>query len=483
MDTHEHSTASRRLLRAALALALACAGADAAGKPPAKKPAPKPAPVVRTAGGLPVSSKYRSPRNAQRKLRKSTRFIVLHTTEGAAKGSLEKLSANGECHYVVDEGGAVWSIVDKGRIAFHAGLSMWDGVTDLDGCSVGIEIVGRHDKEITAAQYATLRKLLAELKATYKIPDSRVLTHSMVAYGNANHWHKYRHRGRKRCGMLLASPSARTKLGLAPGPSSDPDVKAGRLRNADPELARILYSKSAAVAAAPPKAPAVPAVPAKPGVPAKPALPAKPVASAKPVAPPAVPAPSSLPLPPKPKAESNVIGPGRSAWDIARDRYDDASTVYTFPNGRRKTGAEISDKEWKTMPAGTVVEVDAFGSAPENGNEGLLTVGVDGTAAGLAGDAVASQSTFYFPAGKAYRPGATMSLSEIDALPPGTRMLVNYKAVGPVSAKRPVFSLCGVAWNRGDTYYWDPARRTLKPGDEITERTIPKDAMVFVRKD
>ena len=46
-----------------------------------------------------------------------------------------------------------------------------------------------------------------------------------------------------------------------------------------------------------------------------------------------------------------------------------------------------------------------------------------------------------------------------------------------------VFALCGVAWNRGDTYYWDPARKTLKAGDEITERSIPKGAMVFVRKD
>ena len=426
MNGSAHSAAlPRRLLPAACALLVACAAANAAAKAPAKKPAwkPKPAPVVRTADGLSVSSKYRSPRNTQRRPRKTTRFIVLHTTEGAK--------------------------------------------TDLDGCSIGIEIVGRHDKEITAAQYATLRKLLSELKRTYEIPDRNVLTHSMVAYGNANHWHKYRHRGRKRCGMLLASPSARAKLGLQPGPSFDPDVKAGRLRNADPELARILYAKSAAVAAAP--AP-------KGGVPAKTSAPAAP-APTPPTAPPRVQAVA------KPAPESNVIGPGRSAWDIARDRYDDASTVYTFPNGRRKTGAEITSKEWRTMPAGTVVEVDAAGSAPENGNEGLLTIGVDGTADGLAGDAIASQSTFYFPEGKPYRTGATMSLSEIESLPSGTRMLVGYKAVGPVSPKRPVFSLCGVAWNRGDTYYWDPARRTLRPGDEITERTIPKDAMVFVRKD
>ena len=97
--------------------------------------------------------------------------------------------------------------------------------------------------------------------------------------------------------------------------------------------------------------------------------------------------------------------------------------------------------------------------------------------------AVASPSTFYFPAGKNYRTGATMSLAEIDALPSGTRMLVGYKSAGPVSPKRPAFLLCGVAWNRGDTYYWDPALRTIRSGDEITERSIPRGAMVFFRKD
>jgi N-acetyl-anhydromuramyl-L-alanine amidase AmpD len=472
MDPATPSAARRyRPLRAALAAWLALAGAAEGAKAPAKPASrPKPAPIVRSAGSVPVSMKYRSPRSVQRKVRKSTLYIVLHTTEGAAKGSLEKLSANGECHYVVDTDGTVYAIVDKTRIAFHAGLSMWDGRTELDGCSIGIEIVGRHDKEISAAQYASLKKLLGELKQTYTIPDSRVLTHSMVAYGNPNRWHKYKHRGRKRCGMLLATPSARAKLGLAPGPSFDPDVKAGRLRNADPDLAAVLYRKAPAVIAQPAK----PAAPSKPGAQAKPGSAPNPPAAAS-----VVPAPPS----PPPAPESNVIGPRRSAWDIARDRYDDATTIYTFPNGRRKTGAEIEAKEWKAMPAGTIVEVGAGGESPENGNEGLLTIGVDGTAAGLAGDAVASPSTFYFPEKRGYRAGATMTLAEIDALPSGTRMLVGYRVVGPVSAKRPAGKLGGVAWDRGDTYYWDPARRTLKPGDEITAKTIPKDAMIFLRKD
>ena len=441
--------AGRRAFRAAVLavaslLLLAPSLSLAAAKParPAKtaaKPAAKPA------AKLSVSSRYRSPRNPQRPLRKSTRFIVLHTTEGAAKGALEKLSANGECHYVVDTEGRLFSIIDKGRVAYHAGLSMWDGRTGLDSCSVGIEVVGYHNKAPTAAQYATLKKLLAELKATYRVPDERVLTHSMVAYGNPNHWHRYRHRGRKRCAMFLASPAARAKLGLVARPAYDPDLRAGRLRDADPELTRALYAKAPATSAAATKPPS--------------------------------PAPDPAPAP-----ADNVIGPRRSAWDIARDRYDSATTFYTYPNGARRSGAEIKGKEWKALPAGTVVTFGDDLDTSENANEGLVTIGVDGTAQELAGDAVADSGTFYFPPKKDYLRGSTLSLSRIDALPSGTRVLVGYKVAGPVAPRRPAFALCGLAWNRDDTYYWDPARKELKSGSDITERSIPKNAMIFYRR-
>ena len=466
--------AGRRAFRAAVLavaslLLLAPSLSLAAAKParPAKtaaKPAAKPA------AKLSVSSRYRSPRNPQRPLRKSTRFIVLHTTEGAAKGALEKLSANGECHYVVDTEGRLFSIIDKGRVAYHAGLSMWDGRTGLDSCSVGIEVVGYHNKAPTAAQYATLKKLLAELKATYRVPDERVLTHSMVAYGNPNHWHRYRHRGRKRCAMFLASPAARAKLGLVARPAYDPDLRAGRLRDADPELTRALYAKAPATIS---PAPAKTADARKPASPKPPAPPATSAAATKPPSP----APDPAPAP-----ADNVIGPRRSAWDIARDRYDSATTFYTYPNGARRSGAEIKGKEWKALPAGTVVTFGDDLDTSENANEGLVTIGVDGTAQELAGDAVADSGTFYFPPKKDYLRGSTLSLSRIDALPSGTRVLVGYKVAGPVAPRRPAFALCGLAWNRDDTYYWDPARKELKSGSDITERSIPKNAMIFYRR-
>ena len=429
----------RRFLAAAAAawLALWPPAADAA-KPAPKKPVPKKtaAPAARPAAGT-VSSKYRFKK--PRDLRKTTKYIVLHTTEGGSKGSIAKLSANGECNYVVDTDGMVYVIVDRGRIAYHCGLSMWNGRTGLDSVSVGIEIVGYHDKDVTAAQYAALRKLLAELKAQYKIPDENVLTHSMVAYGNPNHWQKRKHRGRKRCGMLLALPAARTRLGLAKKPAFDPDVRAGRLKDADPELSKILYTPMPA-----PKAPA----PAK-----------------------------DAPDPAAAGFASNVIGPKRSAWDIARDQYDAPTTLYAFPDGTSKRGDQI--KNWNKMPAGTIVTVGP--AASENGNEGLLVIGEDGSAQDLAGDAMAATSTYYFPPGRPYAAGSTLSLDAIAALPAGTKVLVDYRMAGPVTAKTPVFSLCGSKWNHPDTYYWTSGGG-LVPGDRVTDRTIPKGALVFFRK-
>ena len=431
----------------------------AAVKAPAKA-APAnaaPAPLPKASSASSISTKWRSPRNSKRSVRKATRFIILHTTEGAARGSLEKLSANGECHYVVDTAGLVYLIIDRSRIAYHAGLSMWNGQTGLDSVSIGIEVVGYHDKAVTAAQIEALRKLLADLKRVYKIPDNRILTHSMVAFGNPNHWHKRKHRGRKRCGMQFADPTLRAKLGLRDRPAFDPDLRAGRLYDADPALTKILYRKVPSatdrtkhIVAAPAGAPPAAKDPA-PGAPAAP--------------------------------KSNVIGPGRSAWDIARDQYDAETTTYRFPGGETKKGSEISARQWRSMPAGTVVVVGEEGDAPSgNGNRGLLEIGADGTAQDLAGDEIAASSTFYFPPGEDWSSGSSLPLSRICALPSGTRMLVGYKSGGPVSAKRPVYSICGGAWNSRETFYWDPDKRTMVQGDGIDEKNIPKGAMVFWRR-
>ena len=275
------------------------------------------------AAAIPIYPSYKFQRNSERPVRRETRFIILHTTEGPAKGSGEKLKRYGEAHYMIDEIGRVYEVVQLKRVAYHCGLSMWNGRTNLDECSIGIEMVGYHNKDLTAAQIASLKALIAELKRKYPgVSDDRILTHSMVAYGSPNQWHKRSHRGRKRCGMKMAGSSLRSRLGICAKPAYDPDVKARRLVVADKELFAILYSKATSAAA-------------------------------------------------EKKAEDkynktdgdNVVGPRRSAWDIARDAYNAPTTTYIFPNGTRKTGDKITD--WKSMPRGTKVIVGDDGDSPK----------------------------------------------------------------------------------------------------------------------
>ncbi len=293
--------------------------------------------VPLVASALDISNRYRSPRNAERKVRASTQLIVLHTTEAPARSSLNKLCDRGEAHYCVTEVGQVYCIVDRDREAFHAGRSMWNGMEDVDKFSVGIECVGYHNKAMPSVQITAIRELVDKLKAMYRITDERVVCHSHVAYGAPNKWQRRRHRGRKRCGMLFAMPSVRRQLGLRLRPAYDPDTRAGRLTVGDDYLRMVLYGGIDTMVAAygVAKAPDAP----------KHAL----SAARKPVTKPAAkkaeaPAkPTSRPTPggvPKTIAElktrgyvlKGTVSPANSALKIAGSRWNAADTYYTIRN-------------------------------------------------------------------------------------------------------------------------------------------------------
>ena len=512
------------------------------------------------AAAIPVYSTYKFQRNSERPLRRETRFIILHTTEGPAKGSGEKLKRYGEAHYMIDTAGRVYAVVDLRRVAYHCGLSMWNGRTGLDDCSIGIEMAGYHDKDLTAAQIKSLKDLIAELRRKYPgVTDERILTHSMVAYGSPNQWHKRSHRGRKRCGMKMAGASLRAKLGIRAKPAYDPDVKARRLIVADKELFAILYSKATTAAEekkaedkysksdgdnvigarrsawdiardaynAPtttyvfpngtkktgdkitdwksmprgtkvivgdegdgPKAVPLPA--AKPST-AKPSgsQPAAKPSGGQPAAKPSTANPPNGQTvkpsnePPASAKADNVIGPGRSAWDIAKGAYNAASTVYVFPDGTRKTGAEITD--WKSLRKGTQVIVAQLGGGSDtNGLFTAATVGLaedaaKGLVSALLGDAWNATNTFYVTPSGAYFNGGEITSERLAAFDEGTKVLAGYRIAGPLTAGTLLWNLAGDAWNRPDTYYLFPDG-SLRAGDKVNAGRLPLNTLVFLRE-
>jgi len=202
---------------------------------------------MKSAAPLIIKNDYRSPCNGEHPLRKSTTLIVLHTTEAQAKISLEKLCERGEAHYCVAEDGTVYRIVDRDRVAYHAGQSMWDGKEDCDEFSIGIYVVGYQNKSVMPQQVVALKELIDQLKTMYRLEDAQVLSHAHIAYGAPNMWCKNKHRGRTRCGVQFAMSNVRSMLGLKAGPESDPDVKANRLVEGDRELPRTLYKETKVV--------------------------------------------------------------------------------------------------------------------------------------------------------------------------------------------------------------------------------------------
>ena len=88
-------------------------------------------------------------------------------------------------HYVLDEDGQLFNLVDESKRAWHAGISFWRGDESLNKSSIGIEIVNPgHEfgyRKFTEAQYQTLIPLCQEIKARYKLQDINIIGHSDIA--------------------------------------------------------------------------------------------------------------------------------------------------------------------------------------------------------------------------------------------------------------------------------------------------------------
>ncbi len=116
-------------------------------------------------------------------------MLILHYTGMVtAQAALERLcdpAAEVSAHYLIDEDGTVWQLVDESRRAWHAGRAFWAGETDINGCSIGIELANPgHEhgyRPFPEPQIAALEELSGAILARHAIPAERVLGHSDVA--------------------------------------------------------------------------------------------------------------------------------------------------------------------------------------------------------------------------------------------------------------------------------------------------------------
>jgi N-acetylmuramoyl-L-alanine amidase len=107
-----------------------------------------------------------SPNYEPRPADQSVKFLIIHYTECDLALAL-KLLTDGQAehrisaHYVIDENGDVYHLVDEKNIAWHAGQSYWSGKTSLNRCSIGIELVnpghGQNYRPFPKINYKAIR--------------------------------------------------------------------------------------------------------------------------------------------------------------------------------------------------------------------------------------------------------------------------------------------------------------------------------------
>ncbi|HXX26021.1 MAG TPA: N-acetylmuramoyl-L-alanine amidase [Pseudolabrys sp.] len=131
-----------------------------------------------------------SPNHDERKDGRAPDMILLHYTGmQTGESALERLTtaeSKVSSHYVVFEDGRIVQCVPETRRAWHAGVSFWAGETDINSCSIGIEIVNPgHEfgyRDFPLRQVAAVISLCKSiLTRRGPINSDRILAHSDVA--------------------------------------------------------------------------------------------------------------------------------------------------------------------------------------------------------------------------------------------------------------------------------------------------------------
>ncbi|KPA99418.1 N-acetylmuramoyl-L-alanine amidase [Pseudomonas asplenii] len=143
---------------------------------------------------------YRSTRSLDERVR----LLVLHYTAGDFATSVAAFTGPSvSCHYLVPDvtdpsyiqagfsQQEVFSLVDEGKSAWHAGVSAWGGRTRLNDSSIGIEIVNLasesegafHFPPYEPRQIEAVKQLALNILARYpNIGPTQVLGHSDIAW-------------------------------------------------------------------------------------------------------------------------------------------------------------------------------------------------------------------------------------------------------------------------------------------------------------
>jgi N-acetylmuramoyl-L-alanine amidase len=128
-----------------------------------------------------------SPNFNDRKL--DVQYVVIHSialsNSQAAQDLLSDPKSEVSAHYLIERDGSIIQMVCEQKRAWHAGLSFWRGIRDMNSASIGIELVQLpppHFQEgFTDAQMQSLCMLLNDLCEYHAIDRTDIIGHSDIA--------------------------------------------------------------------------------------------------------------------------------------------------------------------------------------------------------------------------------------------------------------------------------------------------------------
>lgn len=135
-----------------------------------------------------MNSDFKSPNFNSRDGVRIDMLVLHYTGMETCQAALDRLcdpDAEVSAHYLIDEDGTVYQLVDEKERAWHAGVASWCGESNVNSRSIGIELANPgHEfgyRAFPDAQMQALLPLCQDIIKRHEIPARNVVGHSDVA--------------------------------------------------------------------------------------------------------------------------------------------------------------------------------------------------------------------------------------------------------------------------------------------------------------
>ena len=136
-----------------------------------------------------ISNFYSPKFNKEKRSKNLIKIIIIHYTGmQSERESIIRLcnpKFKVSSHFLINQNGKVYRLVQDSRIAWHAGKSCWGKYKNLNKNSIGIELVNKGHRfgytNFKKKQLLSLTKICKSLIKKYKIKKKNIIGHSDIA--------------------------------------------------------------------------------------------------------------------------------------------------------------------------------------------------------------------------------------------------------------------------------------------------------------